>query len=60
MLKIPQNQAKYRPFWPSFGYEIMIVPCAVQSKPAQIPSHVPAKRLNPATLLWTETNKLIA
>lgn len=26
MLKIPQNQAKYRPFWPSLGYEIMIVP----------------------------------
>jgi hypothetical protein len=60
ILKMPQNQAKARPFWPSLGYEIMMVPCAVHNRPAQIPRKAPAKRLKPGTYLWTDTSKLTA
>jgi hypothetical protein len=59
-LKIPQNQAKYVPFMVSSGYETMMVPWAVQSRPAQIPRKTPAKMLKPSTSAWTETRREMA
>ena len=51
-LKMAQNQAKYLPLDPSLGYDSIMVPCAVHSKPAQTPRKAPANILKPP--VWVE------